>query len=105
TVTTFLKKSRQQFGPKSVLYISFGSLFFPVETPHLVKVMIDVLLNLKTVVPFIFVLAGAMASLSAETIDCVHASGRGIVCAHWVNQKAILKSGTVGWFLTHGGYN
>ncbi|CAK5264013.1 unnamed protein product [Mycena citricolor] len=24
---------------------------------------------------------------------------------HWVDQKAVLKGGAIGWFLTHGGYN
>ncbi|CAK5272637.1 unnamed protein product [Mycena citricolor] len=104
-VKTFLDDSRKTYGPKSVLYISFGSMFFPLATPHLVEVMIDVLLSLETVIPFVFVLAGAMASLPKETIDRIHASGRGIVCAHWVDQKAILKGGSIGWFLTHGGYN
>ncbi|CAK5282656.1 unnamed protein product [Mycena citricolor] len=81
------------------------SLFFPVETPNLVEAMIDVLLQLETVIPFVFVLAGKMASLPQETIDRIHASGRGVACSHWVDQKAVLKSGAVGWFLTHGGYN
>ncbi|CAK5272303.1 unnamed protein product [Mycena citricolor] len=104
-VKTFLDNSRKNFGPKSVLYISFGSMFFPVVTPQLVEVMIDVLLSLETVIPFVFVLAGAMASLPQKSIDAIHTSGRGIVCTEWVDQKAILKSGTIGWFLTHGGYN
>ncbi|CAK5272616.1 unnamed protein product [Mycena citricolor] len=104
-VKTFLDDARRKFGPKSVLYISFGSMYFPVETPHLVEVMIDVLLRLESPIPFIFVLAGAMAALPEETIDRIRTSGRGLVCAHWVDQKAILKSGTIGWFLTHGGYN
>ncbi|CAK5272301.1 unnamed protein product [Mycena citricolor] len=104
-VKAFLDNSRKEYGPKSVLYISFGSIFFPMMTPHLVEVMIDVLLSLQNVVPFVFVLGGGMASLPEATIDRIHASGRGIVCAHWVDQKAILKGGVVGWFLTHGGYN
>ncbi|CAK5272306.1 unnamed protein product [Mycena citricolor] len=104
-VKTFLDDARKKYGPKSVLYISFGSLFFPVMTPHLVEIMIDVLLSLDNVVPFVFVVAGMMASLPEAVIDRIHASGRGLVCTHWVDQKAILKSGTIGWFLTHGGYN
>ncbi|CAK5268159.1 unnamed protein product [Mycena citricolor] len=104
-VKSFLAGAYKTYGPKSVLYISFGSLFFPVETPHLLEVMIDVLLGLDSVIPFVFVLAGTMGSLPRDTIDRIHASGRGIVCTYWVDQKAILKSGTVGWFLTHGGYN
>ncbi|CAK5281969.1 unnamed protein product [Mycena citricolor] len=104
-IKTFLENARKQFGPGSVLYISFGSLFFPLATPHLVEVMVDVLLTLKTPLPFVFVLAGAMASLPQEIIDRIHASGRGLVCDFWVDQKAILECGTVGWFLTHGGYN
>ncbi|CAK5266985.1 unnamed protein product [Mycena citricolor] len=104
-IKTFLDNAREEFGPGSVLYISFGSLFFPLATPHLVEVMVDVLLKLETPLPFVFVLAGAMASLPQDTIDRIHASGRGLVCDFWVDQKAIVQCGTVGWFLTHGGYN
>ncbi|CAK5266642.1 unnamed protein product [Mycena citricolor] len=104
-VKAFLDDSLAKYGPKSVMYISFGSLFFPVATPHLVETMIQVLLDLEPPLPFILVLGGAMATLPDETIDRVHSSGRGLVCDFWVDQKAILKSGAVGWFLTHGGYN
>ncbi|CAK5270148.1 unnamed protein product [Mycena citricolor] len=104
-IKKFLEDANKKYGPKSVLYISFGSVFFPLETPHLVEMLIEVLLGLESVVPFVFVVAGVMASLPKETIDRIHASGRGIVCTDWVDQKAILKSGSIGWFLTHGGYN
>ncbi|CAK5277002.1 unnamed protein product [Mycena citricolor] len=102
---TFLDDARKTHGPKSVLYISFGSFFFPAQTPQLLEALVDVLLNLDTVIPFVFVLGSAMASLPEITIDRIHASGRGLVCAHWVDQKAVLKGGAIGWFLTHGGYN
>ncbi|KAJ7182933.1 hypothetical protein C8R43DRAFT_941018 [Mycena crocata] len=104
-VNSFLERLLGLYGPKSVLYISFGSLYFPVETPELVKALVDTLLALENCFPFIFVLGSNMASLPEDVIARVNASGKGLVCKFWVEQRAILQHGAIGWFLTHGGYN
>ncbi|KAJ7724603.1 hypothetical protein DFH07DRAFT_262953 [Mycena maculata] len=104
-VKTFLDNAVSQYGPKSVLYISFGSLFFPVATPQLIEALVNTLLDLESPFPFIFGLGGKLASLPRETIDRVNSSGKGLVCESWVEQRAILQHGGVGWFLTHGGFN
>ncbi|KAK4696421.1 hypothetical protein P7C70_g8385, partial [Phenoliferia sp. Uapishka_3] len=91
--------------PKSVLFISFGSLFFPVATPGLVNSLIETLLTLDTPFPFLFALGGKMASLPAKLIERVNSSGKGLICDFWVEQRAILQSGAIGFFLSHGGWN
>ncbi|KAF7314864.1 hypothetical protein MKEN_00961000 [Mycena kentingensis (nom. inval.)] len=98
---------KEKYGAKSARFISFGSLFFPVnQIPH-VEALISVLLDISPPLPFIFALGGAMAtkSLPEALIDRVNASGKGLVCQHWVEQRAILQHEAAGWFLTHGGYN
>ncbi|KAJ7436043.1 hypothetical protein FB451DRAFT_1308094 [Mycena latifolia] len=104
-VREFLDSAQAEYGPKSVLFISFGSLFFPIATPELIEALVATLLALETPFPFVFALGGKLASLPAELIEHVNASGKGLVCAHWVEQRAILQHPSVGWFLTHGGWN
>ncbi|KAF8184335.1 hypothetical protein K438DRAFT_1837898 [Mycena galopus ATCC 62051] len=81
------------------------SFFFPVATPQLVEALLDTLLTLERPFPFIFSLGGQMASLPADLIQHVNDSGKGLICDFWVEQRALLQHGAVGWFLTHGGFN
>ncbi|KAJ7920627.1 hypothetical protein B0H13DRAFT_1867356 [Mycena leptocephala] len=105
TVAAFLDNALTQYGPKSVLYISFGSLFFPIATPALVEALVDTLLGLEQPLPFVFALGGKLAALPPALIARANASGRGLVCDFWVEQRAILQHRALGWFLTHGGFN
>ncbi|KAJ7024035.1 hypothetical protein C8F04DRAFT_1132549, partial [Mycena alexandri] len=105
TIKSFLDKAASEHGSRSVLYISFGSLFFPVATPGHVEALIDTLLNLQQPFPFVLALGGPMASLPQELIERVNATGKGLICDFWVEQRATLQHKSVGWFLTHGGFN
>ncbi|KAJ6575672.1 glucosyltransferase [Mycena vulgaris] len=87
------------------LYISFGSLFFPITTPQTVEALVSTLLHLEKPIPFVFALGGKMASLPKELIETVNASGKGLICDFWIEQRAILQHAALGWFLTHGGFN
>ncbi|KAJ7086917.1 hypothetical protein C8R44DRAFT_650428 [Mycena epipterygia] len=104
-VQSFLENAVREYGPKSVLYISFGSLFFPIATPQLIDALVNTLLALEEPFPFIFALGGKLASLPGELIERVNSSGKSLVCDFWVEQRAILTHAGVGWFLTHGGFN
>ncbi|KAJ6575655.1 hypothetical protein DFH09DRAFT_1031821 [Mycena vulgaris] len=104
-IRSFLENAVGQYGAKSVLYISFGSLFFPIVTPQLVEALVNTLLHLEKHFPFIFALGGKMASLPKAFIETVNASGKGLICDFWVEQRAILQHAALGWFLTHGGFN
>ncbi|KAJ7485811.1 hypothetical protein FB451DRAFT_1026913 [Mycena latifolia] len=104
-VRSFLERSERQYGAKSMLYISFGSIFFPTATPELITALLNMLLTLEKPFPFIFALGSRMASLPKDVIERVNSSGKGLICDFWVEQRAILQNAAVGWFLTHGGYN
>ncbi|KAF7313026.1 hypothetical protein MKEN_00987600 [Mycena kentingensis (nom. inval.)] len=104
-VRAFLDSALGEHGSNSVLYISFGSFFFPiVQLPH-VEALINTLLSMSF--PFVFALGGALArnALPQDLIERVNAGGKGLICQSWVEQRAILQHEAVGWFLTHGGFN
>ncbi|KAJ7802602.1 hypothetical protein B0H14DRAFT_2464201 [Mycena olivaceomarginata] len=101
----FLGNSVETYGANSVLYISFGSLFFPIATPQLIEALVNTLLNLVKPFPFVLALGGKLAALPKELIERVNSTGKGLVCDFWVEQRAILQHPAVGWFLTHGGFN
>ncbi|KAJ6583022.1 hypothetical protein DFH09DRAFT_1360306 [Mycena vulgaris] len=104
-VKSFLENSIKQHGAKSVVYISFGSFYFPTATPELVEALVNTLLTLEMPFLFIFALGGASASLPTDLVHRVNSSGRGIACDFWVEQRAIFQHDAVGWFITHGGFN
>ncbi|KAJ7302266.1 hypothetical protein DFH08DRAFT_723274, partial [Mycena albidolilacea] len=104
-VRSFLDSAVHQYGKKSVLYISFGSIYFPVATRQHVEALVTTLLDLEKPLPFIFALGSKVASLPQGLVERVNTSGKGLVCNFWVEQRAILQHGAVGWFLTHGGWN
>ncbi|KAJ7146992.1 hypothetical protein C8R44DRAFT_973525 [Mycena epipterygia] len=102
-VRSFLDNALSQYGPNSVLYISFGSFFFPTANPKLIETLVSTLLEKPF--PFIFALGGKMATLPKELIERANFSGKGLICDFWVEQSRILHHRALGWFLTHGGYN
>ncbi|KAJ6575624.1 hypothetical protein DFH09DRAFT_1150729 [Mycena vulgaris] len=104
-IRSFLDNAMGQYGAKSVLYISFGSMFFPIATPQIIEALVNTLLHLEKPFPFVLALGGKMASLPKELIETVNASGKGLICDFWVEQHAILQHAALGWFLTHGGFN
>lgn len=88
----FLNKALERYGKHGALYISFGTLFFP-QARH-IEILIETLLALEPVMPFVFAIAGTMspnpdAKLSDELVDKIKDSGRGIV-AKWAPQQSIL---------------
>ncbi|KAJ7688158.1 hypothetical protein B0H17DRAFT_1203165 [Mycena rosella] len=104
-VRSFLDTIESQDGPKSVLYISFGSAFFPVATPELIEGLVTTLLALDPPFSFLFALASKKATLPKALVERTNASGRGLICEAWVEQRAVLQHPALGWFLTHGGWN
>ncbi|KAJ7920623.1 hypothetical protein B0H13DRAFT_2421069 [Mycena leptocephala] len=111
TVAAFLDSALTQYGPKSVLYISFGSLFFPIAMPALVEALVDALLSVEQ----------PLSPDKTKRVNCqkrdghsrvpsaliarVNASARGLACDFWVEQRAIMHHRALDWFLTHGGFN
>ncbi|MCJ1438144.1 hypothetical protein MMC27_007531 [Xylographa pallens] len=101
TIRSFLDKHPRH----SVLFISFGSMFFPTTAPSHVLTLLSTLQSLSFT--FVFALGGTLASnaVPADVIERVNRSGKGLICNTWVDQQAVLQHPALGWFLSHGGWN
>ncbi|KAG8854670.1 hypothetical protein FRB96_007355 [Tulasnella sp. 330] len=88
--------------PKSVMLISFGTVFYPTQ-PWQVEAMYRTLLDTRT--QFIASKMSAMFQpLSSELEDAIKKSGIGMI-ADFVPQREVLGHPSIGSFLTHGGSN
>lgn len=94
----FLDKMESQYGPNSVLYISFGTVFIPTERPQLFDALIKTILEAEPPLPFVFAGGKTNSILTAEAKAQIVNSGRGLL-AGFVPQQAILKHKATGWYL------
>ncbi|KZT56738.1 glycosyltransferase family 1 protein [Calocera cornea HHB12733] len=100
----FLDSALEKYGAKSALYISFGTIAWPLVPSH-IPTLIDVLLKVEPPMPFVITTPGSiLAPLPAELVEKVHASGRGLI-VDWAPQQAMLSHPALGWVLTHAGGN
>ncbi|KAF8194683.1 hypothetical protein BJ912DRAFT_1087311 [Pholiota molesta] len=99
-VETFLEKSLQKYGEKSILFISFGTVFWPTKSEY-VDELIDALIEKE--LPFLFCYASPFAKISDESQKKVESSGLGLL-TKWAPQQYVLTHKSIGWFLTHGGH-
>ncbi|KAH9476192.1 UDP-glycosyltransferase 84A1 [Psilocybe cubensis] len=97
----FLNKMLQSHGEKSVVYMSFGTVFWPTKQDYIGEV-INAFIEKN--MPFIICYASPFASLSEDLIVKINSSGIGLV-SKWVPQQYILNHPATGWFVTHGGHN
>ncbi|KAL1942712.1 hypothetical protein VTO73DRAFT_4952 [Trametes versicolor] len=101
-IQEFLDTTLKTSGEKSLLYISFGSLFWPVKTPEKMWAVLDVVMERG--IPFILSHASPMAVVPDEIKEKVKAYGKGLL-SPWSPQQTILEHPATGWFLSHGGHN
>ncbi|KAI0745365.1 UDP-Glycosyltransferase/glycogen phosphorylase [Earliella scabrosa] len=101
-IVTFLDETLKTSGEKSLVYISFGSMLWPVKTPEKVWAFLDVLMELK--LPFILSHASPMAAIPDEVKEKVKVYGKAIL-SPWTPQQLILDHPALGWFVAHGGHN
>ncbi|KZO99296.1 glycosyltransferase family 1 protein [Calocera viscosa TUFC12733] len=100
----FLDAALKKYGVKSALYISFGTIAWPLVPTH-IPTLIDVLLKLDPPMPFVLTTPGSMlAPLPGDLRETVQASGRGLI-VDWAPQQAMLSHPALGWVLTHAGGN
>ncbi|KAI0323798.1 UDP-Glycosyltransferase/glycogen phosphorylase [Cubamyces sp. BRFM 1775] len=100
-VMAFLDKQLTQRGEKSVIYISFGSMFWPMDPAKLLAAL-EVLM--ETHISFLMTRPSPFAHIPDEFLDKVKAYSSAHV-ANWVPQLAVLGHPAMGWSLTHGGHN
>lgn len=100
-VEEFLGKMLQLKGQKSLLYISFGSIFWSTQ-PEKIWAFLDVVMEKK--LPFIMSLASSFAK-SPEGFEAkVAEHGMGLL-SKWTPQQTILSHPVTGWFVSHCGQN
>ncbi|KDR66298.1 hypothetical protein GALMADRAFT_1162382 [Galerina marginata CBS 339.88] len=99
-VRAFMDKILASHGENSLLYLSFGSIWWPGS--DYIRLYVEILLENK--IPFIFAIASPQADLPTELIEKVSASEIAML-SKWCPQQMILSHPVTGWFLTHCGHN
>ncbi|KIJ46021.1 glycosyltransferase family 1 protein, partial [Sphaerobolus stellatus SS14] len=99
-IEQFLEKALRENGEHSLVYISFGSFWWP--DPAQLWGFLEVLIEQK--VPFIFARASPRASIPDGILQKVQDSGIGLL-SMWAPQQLILAHKVTGWFVTHCGQN
>ncbi|KAH9885857.1 UDP-Glycosyltransferase/glycogen phosphorylase [Cubamyces lactineus] len=97
----FMDKQLKEQGRHSLVYISFGSIFWPTDPSKLVAAF-EVLMEQN--IPFVVARSSPMEvfpdDILAKLSECPHA-----FVAGWVPQQVVLEHPATGWCLTHGGHN
>ncbi|KAJ7323852.1 hypothetical protein DFH08DRAFT_346130 [Mycena albidolilacea] len=99
-IRSFLDSMKSRYGEKSVLFISFGSVFWP-KLANQIEDLVDALLEKQF--PFILCNASPAAIVPDELVTKINASGIGKAAA-WAPQQYIMTHPATGWFLGHCGH-
>ncbi|KAI0706808.1 UDP-Glycosyltransferase/glycogen phosphorylase [Cerioporus squamosus] len=101
-ILEFLDEKLTTNGEKSVVYISFGSLFWPMDDAKLLAIL-DVLMEKN----ISFVMSGAAAFSRKPPAEMREKLARysDAIMADWVPQQALLEHPATGWYISHGGHN
>ncbi|CAD6579906.1 MAG: hypothetical protein TREMPRED_002607, partial [Tremellales sp. Tagirdzhanova-0007] len=101
-ISEFLDKAVTEEGRRCVLYISFGTLFWPPSVLQ-AQVFLDVLVELG--IRFVLVQGQATSDHVSVAEEKIRQSGGKGIMVRWAPQNAILNHPGTGCFLTHGGSN
>ncbi|KAF5368682.1 hypothetical protein D9757_010223 [Collybiopsis confluens] len=100
-VEEFLNRIENEFGPRSLIYISFGTYFWP-EVDDRLWAVIDGLLEKRQ--PFLFAHPSPLQKFPDEIKKKISDSGIAMELV-WSPQELILAHPVTGWFISHGGWN
>jgi len=100
-IEEFLDKILRSHGEKSMLYISFGTIWWS-KQPQTIWAFLDVVMEKK--IPFIMGHASPFASVPEEVTSKVQKYGLGLL-SKWTPQQTVLFHPVTGWFVTHCGQN
>ncbi|CAE6438722.1 unnamed protein product [Rhizoctonia solani] len=102
-VTQFLDRAHNEKGAHSVIYVAFGTVFFPSQSSmsHLMAALDEIP---KAGLRFIFSLSSADAKLERSWMDA-HINAGNAIFPEWTNQTAVLEHPATHYFLTHGGWS
>ncbi|KAI0690405.1 UDP-Glycosyltransferase/glycogen phosphorylase [Cerioporus squamosus] len=101
-ISQFLDEKLASHGERSVIYIAFGSVFWPMDNAKLWAVL-NVLMERN--VPFVLSCVAAFsAKPPAEMQEQIAQYSHGIM-TDWVPQQALLAHPATGWYISHGGHN
>ncbi|TFK84851.1 glycosyltransferase family 1 protein [Polyporus arcularius HHB13444] len=101
-IEAFLNDTLKTSGKESLLYISFGSVYWPITAPEKLWAFLDVVMERD--IPFILSHASPWAQVPDTVKEKVQAYGKGLL-SPWTPQQVILNHPATGWFLAHGGQN
>nr|XP_019006455.1 uncharacterized protein I203_00043 [Kwoniella mangroviensis CBS 8507]OCF69916.1 hypothetical protein I203_00043 [Kwoniella mangroviensis CBS 8507] len=101
-VFTFLDKMGKKYGPNSVIYVSLGSLFFPVLRPELIKYILESLQ--ESGFPFVFAHASGIAQVPPELLDELK-DDENCCVVKFAPQWDVVNHKATGYFLSHCGSN
>ncbi|WVW85290.1 hypothetical protein I302_107328 [Kwoniella bestiolae CBS 10118] len=101
-VFAFLDKMGKKHGPKSVIYVSLGSLFFPVLRPELIKYILESLK--ESGFPFLFAHASGIAQVPQELLD-EFKDDEDCCVVKFAPQWDVVNHEATGYFLSHCGSN
>ncbi|KAG9007968.1 hypothetical protein FRB94_008292 [Tulasnella sp. JGI-2019a] len=88
---------------KSVMLISFGTIFYPSEKPWMIETVVKTLLNTRT--PFILSRAAIRTIPFSPELEKVLVESDLALVADYVPNREALEHPSMGTFLTHGGVN
>ncbi|KAL7279926.1 hypothetical protein ACG7TL_006335 [Trametes sanguinea] len=100
-VLDFMDAQLKTRGERSVMYVSFGSMFWPLD-PAKLLVALEVLMEQN--VPFVITRPSPFAQIPDDFMKKLEEYGQ-VYIADWVPQQALLHHPAMGWCLTHGGHN